>query len=199
MKSKWCVAVTGMVVAGVALGLLLPTPAASASDCETIDKWVQENVEELPASYAELIRYPMAYRQAIYARYSPELKSRMWQSQFEAYLGSHPALSSEQAALLHRAAGLVTPALFESTRSDALLAEVEGLKGAMVAAFGLEEARSLIGQIGPSDGSNLQYRCSCATASDYCPAGKRCARGGCEEVRRNCGTFLLYDCDGLCN
>ena len=199
MKSKLGGVITGVVVAGVALGLLLPGPAASANDCKTSEKWVQENVQELPASYAELLRYPLAYRQAIYARYSPEVKSMMWQSQFEAYLGSHPDLSPEQVALLHRSIGLMTPAIFASTRSDALLAEIEGLKDAMVATFGIEEARGIIAQLGPSDDSSLLYRCSCSTASDYCRIGKHCHRGGCEEVRKNCGTFLSYDCDGFCN
>lgn len=197
MKSKWCVMITGVMVAGVALGVLLPTPAASANDCETIDKWVQENVKELPASYAELIRYPLAYRQAIYNRYSPEVKSMMWQSQLEAYRGSHPDLSPEQVALLYRAVGLATPALFDSTLSDALLAEIEGLKNAMVATFGSEEARSIIAQLGPSEDSNIVGKCMCSTSSDWCRGGRYCKRGGCQE-KDGCGALWRFRCDGVC-
>lgn len=42
------------------------------------------------------------------------------------------------------------------------------------------------------------WKCSCSVASDWCGAFFECTSAGCEVEYSNCGTFLLFDCNGVC-
>jgi len=42
------------------------------------------------------------------------------------------------------------------------------------------------------------WNCSCSVASDWCGMGFECTSAGCQVEYSNCGTFLLFDCNGVC-
>ena len=204
-KNNLLVVLTSVVVVGVAVGLLFPTPAASANDCGAIQKWVQENAKRLPNSYSELSRYPTAYRRAIYATYAPGLRSKMWQSHFEAYLSRHPELRPDQTELLYRAIDLATPEFFAHASSEEARAHLELLREDMVRAFGVEESFAIIAQLGPADDGDIVSIygggggiCSCSTSSDWCGGSNHCKSGGCSTAENECGTWWSYNCNGHC-
>ncbi len=43
-----------------------------------------------------------------------------------------------------------------------------------------------------------QKKCNCSETSDYCGVGTVCKNASCSEEPGDCGTFLLYDCNGRC-
>jgi hypothetical protein len=42
------------------------------------------------------------------------------------------------------------------------------------------------------------WKCSCSVVDDWCGYGMECTSAGCQIDYSNCGTFLLYDCNGVC-
>jgi len=43
-----------------------------------------------------------------------------------------------------------------------------------------------------------QSRCTCSRTSDWCSWGERCNDPDCQTRPDGCGTFWMYQCDGLC-
>jgi hypothetical protein len=55
-----------------------------------------------------------------------------------------------------------------------------------------------IGAIRPIRVTPEAWKCSCSVADDWCGFGMECTSAGCQPVYSNCGTFLLFDCNGVC-
>ncbi|MBZ4373864.1 bacteriocin fulvocin C-related protein [Corallococcus sp. AS-1-6] len=206
--SKVLVAVAGLVSIVVTAGCSSQPSAASASECEKVQKWVQANAKRLPHSYSELTEYPTAYRRAIYATYSPDERSAVWQGHFDAYLMQHPELGQEQVDYLRRAKELATPAFFANAKLKESRAQLESLRTGLETLFGSDEAFNILAQLGPSDDSLISTlygggggggNCSCSLSSDWCGGSSHCASGGCTNVEDECGTLWTYLCNGNCH
>jgi hypothetical protein len=85
---------------------------------------------------------------------------------------------------------------------EAVGPELTRLKDAAIAAFGIDEARALIGTLGPSEtsASVAQRDCDCSNADSFCHFLPNCTNWpiGCNYDDSGCGTFWVWPCDGIC-
>ncbi len=136
-------------------------------------------------------------------------------------------LTEAQRDVLFEAVQLATPETFAAAKNrrerSRALRQVEEFDKRARAAFG-EKAGELFGRLGPADleflvvdrreaqstkqgvrGVNSALLttapplCSCSTDSDWCNNASHCVSGGCTLVRDECGTWWIYDCNGLCH
>jgi hypothetical protein len=142
----------GAVVAG---GLILTgkAPAFGSQSRSELDTWLTANKNNLPTRYSEVVKYPMAYRRAIFVASSPETKRGLWADHLKSCRALHPALGAKQAEVVSLATALVGDrSLFAGTGEPAAAMDgrLEALKSAAAEAFGIDEARSLIATLGPA-------------------------------------------------
>ncbi|MGK4005752.1 bacteriocin fulvocin C-related protein [Sorangium sp. So ce1036] len=135
---------------------LAPDGISAEDDGGKVQDWIAANRDRLPSTYDELVRFPPQYRKAIFAAQTPEVRSVFFRSQFERYREQHPSLSAEQRAALAYAIELTTPELFSASRYSpgperSVDAKLRELQERMIAAFGVDEARGLVAQLGPLD------------------------------------------------
>jgi hypothetical protein len=189
------VAAIGLVVAG-------KTPAFAASEKSDARAWVEANRDRLPQTYDAVVARPMAYRKAIYQASSPQVRSRLWVEQLRRYRAARPDLSQSQVAVLDEALTIASDhTTFDFQRSDfsAVLSRVDKLSESARKAFGTDEARDVLATLGPPDGVAQpdEEFCNCAVVDSYCWG--LCHGGNCILIPvPDCGTLLLYVCDGLC-
>ncbi|SOD67555.1 hypothetical protein SAMN06297387_1325 [Streptomyces zhaozhouensis] len=193
---------------GVAAGIVLAgrTPAFAERSCAAARAWVAERGAAAPTRFAEIIRYPMTYRRALYTALTPELKSRFWLDHLRSYAETRPAFSPEQAGVHHGVLLLASePRHFDAGRQP--IRRARELRESAEAAFGREAARELIGSLGPAvpGSAPVSVRLAarptgeCAEGSDWCDAGFGCGRRAPDCVFRDgCGDLGFYVCDGLC-
>lgn len=201
------------------LGVLASATALAQGQCpaEIAEKWAESNSENLPSSFEKIAELPLAYRKAVYRRLSHDTRSELWRQQFEYYLDNYE-LTDAQKAVLFDALELATPAAFTKLNTGKVPAWLISLEQRAREAFGSEQTRLIFGRIGRPE-SEIRYyvdrphsdlnptstmkavtACSCSDASDYCSGGFTCesGSGGCTRIEDECGTFWVYDCDGLC-
>lgn len=171
-------------------------PAASAAPSEA-DTWVQNNLGNLPRDYDSFAGFDMAHRTAIYAKLPADARSALWTEQLRRYQKSHPQMTGEQQAALSGALALFgQPALFAAPLTDGSNSQVNKVKEAAIAAFGEQEAGTLLATLGPV--AAALAGCTCSTISVYC-GGRPCVNNGnCARSSYGCGTGWLYACDGRC-
>ncbi|MEH6373757.1 bacteriocin fulvocin C-related protein [Streptomyces sp. KLMMK] len=190
--------------AAVAVGIMLTgrTPAFAEQTCAAAHKWAEENKDQLPQHYDEIVAYPMGYRLAIYSRIPSAAKSRFWVEHLQRYQSAHPNLSQSQRRVVDTVVALASqPSTFASDRvSD----EVGLLADTVKNVFSDTEARALVATIGPADQSAITTNaqapiCECSDASPYC-SDCRCQyrSHGCLFTNKGCGFLGLYVCNGLC-
>ena len=181
-------------------------------DCASITAWVAEKRDDLPASYEELARFPVAYRRAIFDALPPAAKSSLWQQHFQAYRAAHPGLTPEQKAFIQKARSLISPGLFVNHASMAESTEVDTrvstLRSEAAMAFPESELYGLLANLGPADPADHRANnttesvaCECNKKDDWCWnrfGNHRCRKGGCDRQSFGCGTFLRKSCNGLC-
>lgn len=190
--------------------------------------WVKANRAELPKSYDEFTRFPLNYRQAIYSVLDAKTRSGLWQAQLELAL-QRDDLTEAQRDVLLEAVQLATPEFFATAKNRRtrsyrqLVQSVDEFEKRAREAFGAEKAAELFGRLGPADldfvvvdrrvaqsetggvrGTNSAILvsaplCSCSTDSDWCNNASHCKSGGCTVVRDECGSWWIYDCNGLCH
>ncbi|MFE9611486.1 bacteriocin fulvocin C-related protein [Streptomyces sp. NPDC006012] len=204
----------GAVAGSLVLAGRTPALAAGTRQNEVRD-WMERHKNALPTGYAEVTSHPMAYRRAIYSASAPEVKRSLWLEHFKAYRTSHRALTTDQRDVLDRLTSFVggTETLFTTTiaAGDSRHEELTPIKTDAIEAFGKEEARALMTQLGPDSGAEaLGGECQCALGDpnwcgkvchSCCYFQNGCATGCgccCTLVSSGCGSLWEYICDGLC-
>jgi hypothetical protein len=112
-----------------------PAMDADSSVKARAQRWVEAHRANLPASAAELRRYPAAYRDAVYQALEPAAKYDVWRTYLTQTAATAPDLSDRQRGFLRELAGALTPQQFGwaaeySSTTRALLAEAPAILGA---------------------------------------------------------------------
>lgn len=146
MKALWQRRVAGAVFGfGALMGLVAAAPSALPI-CARAKAWVEENRESLPRTLAELSKYPLSYRKAIYAAHSQPVRVNLWREHFQAVL-SQQALSDSQRAV-------VTFALANAHRyvaGERSKSAVKELEAQVRATFSEALGSEVFGTLGPPD------------------------------------------------
>jgi hypothetical protein len=176
-------------------------------DCATVAAWVIGNEANLPTEYDDIVRFPVAYRRAIFELLSPAARSNLWQRHFQAYLVANPGLSAEQIAFIDEAGAAISPELFAeeagTAASQDTLERVAALEAEAFLLFPQDQARALLAQLGPDEPAKgyapEEVDCHCSTVSDWCSDNLNCKKGArdCHE-EGGCGKLWMYTCNGMC-
>lgn len=196
----------GLTVAG---GIVLSgrTPALARplqQKPNDVEAWLDRNREQLPTTYAAVVEKPLAYRRAIYDASPPEVRGRLWLAHFDAFEAGQ-RLTSAQREVIDQAKHIVRNGPIEK---DAL----GPLATAAIAAFGKEQARALLAQLGTDDTAKAEEEvldCDCALgdpnwcgptchACCYQQLGCGCSWCCCFLRDSGCGSLWEYACDGWC-
>jgi hypothetical protein len=200
--------------------LLAGALAAAAADpvCIQAKKWIAANGDNLPKTYEEFSRVPVAYQSAVFDALTADTKAELWRVRLTNYREQHPALDRTRIDLLDQAVEFVSrPTTFSTPHTDPLWDVLVGqptkkLERRFRALFGRNEAAAIVGRLTPEDQSSLQVvevdvntfksviQCSCSTVSDWCsPSPYRCytTNPTCAQTS-GCGTFFQYTCNGTC-
>ncbi|WP_221357262.1 bacteriocin fulvocin C-related protein [Streptomyces beigongshangae] len=192
----------GLLVAGGVV-LLGRTPAFA----EQARTWAENNPRNLPRRYAEYIKYPTAYRRAVFERLTPSEKAALWTEHVKAWRVAHPHLTARQTKALEEiAASAAKPASHDpALRSPR---ELNHIKDVAVEAFGREEAKALGVTLGPAPSSlpagtdpRLLSGCTCNREDDWCGLAYHCRLENgatCDETSSGCGWWGGQRCNGLC-
>ncbi|MBY8885327.1 bacteriocin fulvocin C-related protein [Streptomyces sp. PTM05] len=193
------------VGAGVAAGVVLlgRTPAIAEQRCATAAAWAARNKDHLPQRYDDIITYPMAYRRAVYAQLPTNARAQCWTEHLER---NRPRdVTGDQRAVLDSAkAMLSTPAVLAIPRTPAVSARLEAFHRKALAAFGPAKAGALFATLGPADRTegtvSPDETCTCTTESNWCDNWNPCSfkYDNCTVTNGGCGSYWLYDCDGIC-
>lgn len=184
-----------------------PATVHASDSCADVDAWIEENQGRLPSEYDAILQFPDQYRRAIFATQSADVQSALWQTQFERYRVQHAPLTVDQSAVLEFAADLVSPELFTMPQEEAASLVARVLEPRVIEAFGVDEGRALLGQLGPVDPASVAVTalpdCICNIQADYCAVwvpGSKCTYGviPCTFRSRGCGGTLLSPCNGFC-
>lgn len=78
-------------------------------------------------------------------------------------------------------------------------AELLSISLAVQEAFGPDEARAMLGVLGPSAAAAPPPpNCECNTIDVYCGWSGDCRTGGCAVIGSGCGSPYIYSCNGPC-
>ncbi|MET9915148.1 bacteriocin fulvocin C-related protein [Streptomyces sp. NPDC006476] len=133
-------------------GLAAPAMAAKRSGNGSdggAARWVRANSARLPTAYEDFVSYPMPYRRAIFAVSPPAVRTALWAKHFEDYRKAHPGLSPAQVAVIDDAAQLAPRVITTGKNRD--LRALRALAATAVSLFGAQEARALLGTLGPRE------------------------------------------------
>ncbi|CAM3505683.1 bacteriocin fulvocin C-related protein [Stackebrandtia soli] len=193
----------GLAVAG---GIVLAgrTPAFADDRCVAAREWVQANLDRLPTTYADLTRYQMDYRRAIFSELTPDVQSALWVEHLNLYRAGHPTMTPEQDALMDRFIEVARDTTtFSATEPSAAVSELRDLA---IEAFGKDEAAAILANLGPALSTGIasdvtpNAACTCSYFSDYCASGRYCTKRykTCSDTSSGCGSYWVYACNGLC-
>lgn len=184
-----------------------PSTEASAVDNELINEVISLNsYTERKAAYTNILS--AAERYAVWARRSQDILNS-------------GVLNAQQTALFKQAAAKLSLSIFTSkTERFGLTSFFEDWKTKARKVFTEAQLKYLISdvakfnkdaylQIGVSDDSKLaaSYQitsesgkvCGCSTRSDWCGSQGDCMSVDDCTANGYCGTFLVYECDGMCS
>ncbi|MEU8036327.1 bacteriocin fulvocin C-related protein [Streptosporangium sp. NPDC049078] len=126
---------------------------------------------------------------------------------FAQYRRTHPTLSSRQQRILTDLEAYVRNESNLLRRSPGEDRGDERLQFEVIEAFGKDEARNLVANLGPAeptrtgptDNNLVAIDCECSVDSDWCgPAWKCFFCRDCRNVWDGCGWMHQYDCVGMC-
>jgi hypothetical protein len=193
------------VGAAAAVGLLASgMTSARATTKHTARTWVADNLDRLPRTYDAVVDHPMAYRKAIWDASPPDVRSRLWVTQFSRYQAAHPDLTAAQRAVLADAIKLASD---KAVFADGLTvdARVPALRDAALAAFDRTEGKALFAVLGSDEKADPAVQaitCDCAWESSWCedPPSGGCeyAKCNCQATNSGCGSLWRYSCNGYC-
>ena len=116
---------------------------------DEINAWIAAHRDELPRTLAELTRYPMAYRRAIFGASPPDVRAGFWRDHWAGFLGPDSPLTPEQQAFL-REAEAALPELMAADR-EAAQTHARAFEARMLGVFSREEAVAIFGTLGPPE------------------------------------------------
>lgn len=193
---------------GAAAALLtgrIPVAAAASHEPSAAEKWVRDNRDRLPKTYAGVVTHDLAHRRAIFAELSAGERADLWREHLRDYLAAHPGLSASQRQVVDSALALSSrESMFAApmTPDSPLHRRQDELRKAAIRAFGKDEARALLATLGPAAPSAAAGDCACNCWSDYCGGSCVCC-GDCDQCwcacsDSGCGTFWTWRCEGTC-
>ncbi|MEV0495316.1 bacteriocin fulvocin C-related protein [Streptomyces atratus] len=201
MGRKQFIRLLGGTATAIGLTVAGQTPAFARSEHARASAWVEANLENLPREYAEIVRHPISYRQAIFRVLSPREQADVWLEHLKRYRAGHPDLSAAQNQVVDEAAALLGRGLASRT---SLNEELRRLEESAKIEFGQDEAAALLATLGPAPGPVAAARpqalaadCVCSTVSQYCSWLYDCHTSSCTRVG-GCGTLYQYTCNGIC-
>ncbi|MFS0697022.1 bacteriocin fulvocin C-related protein [Streptomyces nitrosporeus] len=206
---------TGGAAVAAALVLTGRTPAFAEQEEASAHRWAARRAAEgkLPQTYAEVTAYPPAYRKAVHAASTPQVRARLWSDHLKAFEQARTELSPAQRAVLADARTIAgEPSNF--VRAEGSTGPAQPLRGRLlelhrdaVDAYGAEQAYAMLASLGP-DGAPPQGGgevhvaipdCGCSVRDPYCVLGRcEAGNGRCRVIVDDCGTFYAFDCDGGC-
>jgi hypothetical protein len=141
----------------VAIALTLPLESillqaiATPNSKLAVRQWVASlSPEDLLSAAGAIESYPVMYRKEIMRALTPELRAYIWRAHIQAYIDTHPHLSSDAIPALEAALALITPDLFE-TGGSKRRAETALIADQISALLGRAEAEYLLYRLGPKD------------------------------------------------
>ncbi|MFC6581328.1 bacteriocin fulvocin C-related protein [Planomonospora parontospora] len=166
------------------------------------------NLNRLPQDYVTFSQHTAPYRRAIYAKLDPSVRSRLWIDHFAQYRRAHPDLSPRQQRILADLEAYVRIPSNLHRRSPDEDRGDERLKFEVIDAFGKDEARNLVANLGPAESARTaptnsalaaSVDCECSIESDWCGGSWKCFYyRDCRNVWDGCGWLYSYDCIGMC-
>ena len=214
----------------IAVGLAIPAETillqaiATPSAKQAVRDWVSSlSADELLRAAESIQSYPMLYRKEIMRAASTTLRAEVWRNHIQAYIDSHPHLSSDAIPVLEAAMSLMTPTLF-SKSGDKQRGQTQLLAEQISAILGRGEAEYLFYRLGPRDEQiasiePLRMRltnyvrdlivvlanaedCDCSSEWGCDGYGATCRTSVSCNVDNewpSCGWLWNEDCNGLCN
>lgn len=183
-------------------GLAAPAMAATRTNNGAAAKWARANAGRLPTAYRDFTAYPMAYRRAMFNVLPPAARAKLWSAHFAHYRQTHPGLSRAQLRVIDDVERLAPRVLTTGRGRD----DLRELATAAVTAFGAEEARALLGTLGPQQATQPagEQGPVPALAGDGRAAADETAKPSvdlwCEPSGPDCDTNCeaVTGCDDLC-
>lgn len=89
------------LAAGVAVvGSLLGSGRAmtQAAEADPVRRWLRENANALPQEYEDVVKLPVAYRQAIFRKSTPAVQSQLWVTHLNKCLTEHGISDKQEVA-----------------------------------------------------------------------------------------------------
>jgi hypothetical protein len=176
------------------------TPPRDPPECVVAAAWVRAHHSALPTTLAEVSRYPIVYRRAIYDALPGDVRAGLWREQLEGFLRSGQRLSAAQRAAVREAIAQL-PAL---TAPGADGAAGRRLGQHLSTLFDRATVRRVFVRLGPppaaAPAKAKRPGCDCNTIEDFgeCGEGYTCTYYPCNSTNTGCGPFWSGPCDGFC-
>jgi hypothetical protein len=100
--------------------------------------------------------YPVLYRKEMMRAASPELRARVFQAHFDAYVQARLGLDVNTVALITSLRSMLTPEVFDAP-TETRKAELRGIANQVAGLLGEEEAVYLMERLGPADGTFASF------------------------------------------
>lgn len=186
--------------------------------CNAATEWIETHKNNLPRTYSEIIRYPVAYRQRILVTLPAEEQRKLWRIQHQLYLSSG-LLTTRQAEFLSSIrAALDSMHATEEPAKSRLAATVSDVA---IRVLGRQLTHQILYVLGPDDGAKpedlpaalregLKHRialppvnCTCHVLQDGgLPSppdcSKKCNLSDCTPIQGGCGVEGDFSCNGAC-
>jgi hypothetical protein len=150
-RIRWLTLVPVATMSTMAL-VAAKRPAVSISGCTAVSQWVAAHESELPKTYAEIIRYPTAYRKIIQSKLAWPVRRDMWLTQLKLYSES-AVLSPEQRAFVSSAAGPFREMLGDQTTQSRRETISDSLNAIAGKVLGRDLHHAIFFVLGPEDPS----------------------------------------------
>lgn len=144
-------------------------------------------------------------KKQMYSTLNSEEKVFAWQYKYNQILKSK-SFNANQEAFIIKLTSILNKEIFESSASKVAenFKKIEPtIKAEALDLFGISAAYELLATLNLEISNKEAYPpgvgdCDCSKTSDWCGYNHACLREGCTFIRKNCGTWLNYDCDGDC-
>lgn len=220
LRRRLSVAVFVLVLTLPAESILLRALAAPDQTIAAQQWTMNLSQDDLVVAATRVEAYPFAYRRAIMAALSPDVRSLVWRNHILGYLQLHPELDANAVELVQQAAALATPDVLDG--NPGRNGEITAVAKQIQVTLGIEVADYLLYRLGPKvvDSAALpvserlanfarsQFLAlagsadNCDCSGDWgCDGTSRCEGGtGCtvDDTWPMCGWLWNEECDGTC-
>jgi hypothetical protein len=208
------IALPAALIIGIA-GAVLPS---EKPECEIAHEWAIAHRGTLPTTHAEISKYSLIYRRAIYSELPEAARAALWREHLSSYAGSDSPLNQGQKALVAEAIANIE-AYWSGPAGKARL---KLLEPRLHAAFDKQLGKEVFATLGTPEpprspeaatatvgtfrslfrgaSTIVLPNCSCSTDSDWCGGTTICVdTNTCDWTTIGCGTLFSYPCDGKCS